>query len=328
MALVLYRRYVRRLSRFTFILSLMVCLAIGFFALFPNALNEAFLTFDLRPGNNGRLIGLLMISNLLVFVFIFILAARNDSLKRTLDRLMTAMTKQAFSGTPSGAPVSVIIPAYEEEQNIGLVLARMPKEVCGLQVEAVVVVDGGKDRTADVVREHNTGVATHIINRGQGAALRVGYELAIERGAQIVVTMDADNQHNPEEMENVIRPILENKADFVVGSRVLGSYEKDSYVRAMGVVLFNKLLTFLTGKYITDCSSGFRAIRTECLRELKLVQSQYQTTEMLLETLRHDFRFLEVPITISRRAYGQSKKGPTLVYALGFLRTIVVTWLR
>ncbi|MEP7284296.1 MAG: glycosyltransferase family 2 protein [Chloroflexota bacterium] len=327
-ALFLYRRFVRRLSNFTMIISLTICTLIIVFALFPNTLNDLLITYSLKPENGQRLIGLLMLSNLLIFLFLFILAARHDALQQTVDRLVTAITKQAYQGEHVGAPILVVIPAYDEEENIGLVLDRIPKEVCGKQVEAVVVVDGGTDRTAEVVKARKVGVATHVINRGQAASLRVGYSLAIERGAEIVVTLDADNQHHPEEMARLVKPILDGKADMVNGSRVLGHYEKDSQVRALGVVLFNYLISFMAGTRITDCSNGFRAIRTSCLRELTLVQTQYHATEMLLECLRRGFRFQEVPITISNRTYGVSKKGPSMYYALGFLRTIVVTWLR
>src|SRR5262249_11142528 len=179
-----------------------------------------------------------------------------------------------------------------------------------------------------VVKRFEAGLAIHVINRGGGAALRVGYAMAIERGVDIVVTMDADNQHHPEEIERLVRPILNGEADFVNGSRVLGHYGRDSSIRAGGVIFFNYLLALLTGIKITDCSNGFRAIRTACLAELTLSQSQYHATEMLLECIRRGFRFLEVPITISVRLHGQSKKGPTVRYALGFLRTVLLTWLR
>jgi len=324
----LCQRFVRRISRFTLLLSLLFGGALVGLALFPDSLNDLLLAFNLRRGSGQRLIGLLMFATLLLFIFTFVLSARNDELRRTVDRLVIEMTKKAYEGEPINAPIAVVIAAYEEEENIGLVLSRMPKQVCGKDVEAVVVVDGGKDRTAEVVKQHNVGVATHIMNRGQGLALRVGYELAIEHGASIVVTMDADNQHDPAEMERLVQPLLDDKADFVVGSRVLGTYEKESAIRAWGVIFFNRFLTAITGRKITDCSSGYRAIRTACLKHLKLVQRQYQTTEMLLEVLRHGFRFMEVPITISARAYGKSKKGPTLTYAIGFFRTIILTWLR
>jgi hypothetical protein len=326
--LFVYRRFIRRISNFTTVISLLVCILILFFALFPDGLNDFLSTFSLVPGNGTRLIGLLMLSNLLGFIFLFILASKHDSLRQTVDRLVTAITKQNFSSEAANAPILVVIPAYNEEQNIGPVLSRIPKEVCGKAVETVVVVDGGTDRTAEVVRAHKAGVVTHLINRGGGAALRVGYVMAIERGAEIVVTLDADNQHHPEEMERLVKPILDGLADCVNGSRVLGQYEKDSAVRAMGVTLFNYLLTLITGREITDCSNGFRAIRTSCLSELTLLQSQYHAAETLLECLRHGFRFVEVPVTVSPRLHGKSKKAPTMKYAFGFLRTIIVTWLR
>ena len=157
--------------------------------------------------------------------------------------------------------------------------------------------------------------------------MKAGYELALEDGAEIVVTLDADGQHMPEEIPIVLQPILEHRADLVNGSRILGTYERDNRLRATGVVFFSGLVSALTGMRITDCSNAFRAIRVDSLRQLELRQTQFQS-ELLIEALKKGQRVLEVPITIKRREGGVSKKGPSLKYAIGFMRAVMETWLR
>jgi glycosyltransferase involved in cell wall biosynthesis len=158
--------------------------------------------------------------------------------------------------------------------------------------------------------------------------LRAGFDLAAEAGADVVVTLDADGQHDPAEMSRLVEPVIDGRADLVIGSRVLGAYEKDSHVRAAGVVVFNWMVSALTLRRITDCSNGFRAIRVPALARLDLRQRQFHTSELLLEAIKKGLRVIEVPVTIRTRAGGVSKKGPTLKYAIGFTRAILGTWLR
>jgi glycosyltransferase involved in cell wall biosynthesis len=120
------------------------------------------------------------------------------------------------------SPVVGLICAYEEEDNIGAVLGAMPAEACGLPVSTLVIVDGGKDHTDRVAAE--AGATTFVLseNLGHGYALRVGYALAIEFGAQFVVTLDADGQNDPVEIPVMLQPLIDDEADFVVASRRLG----------------------------------------------------------------------------------------------------------
>ena len=105
--------------------------------------------------------------------------------------------------------IAILVPAYNEAENIGQVLDLMPSEVCGVQTAVLVVDDGSRDGTGDVAAEHGAVVARHVINRGGGAALRTGYRLMVDSGAEVVsVTLDADGQHLPSEMERLVKPVL------------------------------------------------------------------------------------------------------------------------
>ena len=147
-------------------------------------------------------------------------------------------------------------------------------------------------------------------------------------GADIVVTMDADGQHDPAEIERLVQPILNDQADFVLGSRLLGAREKDSQVRLVGIYTFNFILRLLTGVKFTDCSNGFRAFRLSELKKITLRQDQFHTTELIIEAVKKGGRITEVPVTVSRRLHGDSKKGRDLSYGYNFARTIVKTWFR
>lgn len=302
-------------------------IGIGFF---PNSLDVILGFFSFQRGSGGRLIGLLIFSNLLLYVLFYLALSRNRRMEFQLDKLVRELAKREYRErhTQSEAPIYVIIPAYNEGENIATVLAQIPEEVCGLKTRILVVVDGATDETESVVMGLRHASVTHTVNRGGGAALKAGYEVAIEDGASIVVTLDADGQHLPEQMAALVQPIVEDKADLVNGSRVLGEYEKDSHVRAAGVVLFNRLISILTMTTITDASNAFRAIRVDQLARLQLQQSQFHTSELLIEALKRGLRVQEVPITIRRRLAGETKKPPSIRYAWGFGKAIVSTWLR
>src|SRR6185503_8514008 len=122
-------------------------------------------------------------------------------------------------------------PAFNEAENVGDVIKQIPAMIEGHHVVPVVVSDGSTDGTATAAREAGAFVAELPIRRGGGLALRVGYDIALELGASVVVTMDADGQHRPEELATMVAPILAGEADYVNGSRMLGDFERESLVR-------------------------------------------------------------------------------------------------
>jgi glycosyltransferase involved in cell wall biosynthesis len=224
--------------------------------------------------------------------------------------------------------ILVVIPAYNEAENVGAVVSRVPERVCGLLTTVLVVDDGSADGTVEAAEAAGAMVARHLRNRGGGAALRTGYALAAEAGAAVVVTLDADGQHLPEEMGRLVGPILGGRADAVNGSRTLGSADPNTFSRELGLRLFNRVLTTLTRTEITDCSSGYRAIKTDSLAALELRQEQFHASEFLIEAVKRGLRLEEVPITVARRMHGETKKPATLGYGFGFTKAIVRAWLR
>jgi glycosyltransferase involved in cell wall biosynthesis len=227
------------------------------------------------------------------------------------------------------APTVAIIAALNEQDSIGAVLDAIPETACGLQIDTIVIDDGSTDRTSEVVGEHD-GVYLAKLERncGHGVALRLGYQLASEFAAQYVVTLDADMQWDPVEIPGVLEPLVRDEADFVIGSRVLGTAETDDSVRHAGVTFFAKLVSLLTGTTVTDTSSGFRAMRVELTQTVPQVQVQYQTSELLIGAIYQGYRITERPITMHKRLAGESKKGTNALYAGRYARVILTTWYR
>jgi glycosyltransferase involved in cell wall biosynthesis len=222
----------------------------------------------------------------------------------------------------------VVIAAYDEEGAIGGVLDEVPREACGITLDTLVVDDGSSDATTAVSLARNVHVATLEKNCGHGVALRLGYELAREHGAEFIVTMDADGEWDPADIPGVLQPLVDGEADFVVGSRVLGSDSADDRVRQAGVRVFAVLVRLLTGVRVTDTSSAVRAIRAEITAKVRQDQVQYQTSELLIGAIARGYRVTERPVSHRTRTAGQSKKGASLLYGARYAQVIVRTWWR
>lgn len=321
-----------QLSRLNSLVALLFAAVLAVVSIYPDASTPFLELFDFRQGeSSGRLIGLLVLSNLLLYLLFLRNAGVADLVNRNLTRFVQSQARQRFDEEfPSkdlGA-ICVVIPAYNEAENLGAVLERMPSQIDQHRVSVLVCVDGATDDTAVVAKKHGVAVAVHGINLGGGAALSTGYQIAIDKGADIVVTIDADGQNHPEEMPNLVRPLLNREADMTSGSRRLGSFEQDSLIRRAGVYFFSGVASILNRKRITDLSSGYRAIRSDCLQRLDLQQQQFHASEFMIEALSKGLRVKEVPITFSRRSGGESKKPGTFRYGWGFTKAILQTWLR
>jgi glycosyltransferase involved in cell wall biosynthesis len=229
-----------------------------------------------------------------------------------------------------GAPLAIVIPAYNEEPTVAEVIAEIPSEAAGLATEVIVVVDGAKDATAAEATRAGALVCAVAANRGQGAALKLGYWLARARGAEVICTIDADGQYEPEEIARVVRPILDDRADFVSGSRRLGSELTTDRTRHAGVIVFGGLLSVLVRHRVTDPACGLRAMRSEVTAAVTLEQPQYQASELMISAALNGFRLYEVATTMRDRDdhATKTKKGGNFGYGVRFARAAVHTWWR
>ena len=230
----------------------------------------------------------------------------------------------------AGAPVAVVIPAYNEEPTVADVVAEIPSQIAGLAAETIVIVDGATDATAEKAASAGALVCDVKVNRGQGLVFKLGYWLARKRGAEVIATIDADGQYDPLELERLVEPIVAGRADFVNGSRRLGTELTTDPVRHAGVIFFGGVVSVLVRQRITDPACGIRAFRAGLTEAITLEQQQYQTSEALIASAMSGFRLIEVPTTMRDRPAGatRTKKGPNLLYGLRFARAILRTWSR
>ncbi|HET7046648.1 MAG TPA: glycosyltransferase family 2 protein [Solirubrobacteraceae bacterium] len=230
----------------------------------------------------------------------------------------------------AGAPVAVVIPAYNEEPTVASVVAEIPNELGGLATEVIVVVDGSADATAAEAASAGALVCDIPVNRGQGVVFKLGYWLARARGAQVITTIDADGQYEPAELERLVEPIVAGRADFVNGSRRLGTELTTDPVRHAGVIFFGGVVSLLLQQRITDPACGLRAMRADISGSVRLEQPQYQSSELLIATAMNGYRVVEVATTMRDRPDGATgtKKGPNLLYGMRFARAVLGTWRR
>jgi len=325
-----FRRH--RLRRSDFSLCALAAIGLMLVSVHPPVMSLVRDLMALEDRQFSRLIAISILSNLALWLLVVHLRFRQGVDQDRFDALVRNLAREDFARNyPEHIPlpkIVVLIPAYNEAENIGRVLPDIPAELNGIPLLPIVIDDGSSDETVAVVRAAGVPVVRSPLRRGGGAALRVGFQIAADLGAEVAVTMDADGQHLPVEIGALVAPVLADRFDFVIGSRLLGRREKDSLVRLAGIHVFNGLIRLLSSVRISDCSNGFRALRISSLRDLRLRQDQYHTSELIIEAARRGIRIGEAPVTVRRRLGGESKKGRNWKYGLNFAKTIFKTWWR
>ena len=205
--------------------------------------------------------------------------------------------------------LAVVVPAMDEEATIGELLDRIKRvRVPGCEIFTVVVDDGSMDKTVEISRGRGAFVVRHEGNRGLGAAVRTGLRSAVAEGADLVAYLDADLEYYPEDIPRIIGPILEGKADYVLGSRFRG----ESGVRGMrayrwlGNHFFTALLALLTRRPITDGQTGMRAFSREAAANSEIIHDYNHAQVLTLDLTKKGYRLLEVPIRYRLREHGAS----------------------
>ena len=328
-AFAIWRRHEMRNVDVLILLLIAVGLALVAGTEIPDAILSA---FSFERENGTRIVGVAVFAILVLFLLVIRALAQSSRTTRELSSVLEGLAWEEFRA--AGHPdrfrdkIGVLVPAYNEAESIGQVLDRIPANVLGRETAVLVVDDGSRDGTGQVSQGHGAVVARHVINRGGGAAMRTGYRLLAESGADIVVTLDADGQHRPEEMERLVKPILDGQVAVAHGSRVLGEAEPNHYARELGIVFFNRLVSLITRTKVSDCSNGYRAVKTDVLPQLVLRQEQFHTSEFLIEAHKRGIPATEVPVTVEQRLHGHSKKPAVVRYGMGFANAIVRAWLR
>lgn len=220
--------------------------------------------------------------------------------------------------------VWILIAAYNEEKTIGKVV----KELINEGYKVLVVDDGSTDRTGEIAKKEGVIVLRHVINRGKGAALVTGTDYLIKKECQIIVHFDADGQHNAKDVKLLIKPIIENKADVVFGSRFLGTVENMPIMRRMvlkfGIMFTNLMLNIK----LTDVHNGLRAFSRNAFMKIKLTEDRFAyASELIEEVVKNKLTFCEVPVNIVYTDYSINK-GQKNLNAINILFRAILRRLR
>ena len=237
-------------------------------------------------------------------------------------RLRPASRQVEDSGMPPPQPVDgpvvLFLPAHNEEATVTGVVARMPSSVCGRPVRCLVVDDGSTDATAQLAAAAGAQVVAMGDNQGLGAAVRRGLAEALDRRAAAVAFCDADGEYDPAELERLVVPILEGRADYVVGSRFTGTIQHMLARRRLGNQLLTRILAFIARTPISDGQSGYRALSCTAASAAVIGHDYNYAQVLTLDLLAKGYRYQEVPITYHYRTTGRS-----FVRPLGYLRRVI-----
>ena len=226
-----------------------------------------------------------------------------------------------------GKLLSVVIPMYNEEPTVGNVIRRLKFVLSetGVRYEIIVVDDCSQDRSVKVAVENCVRVLKLKQHMGKGYVLRAGFEKA---EGDIIATIDSDGSHLPEELPLLVLPVVQGKADLVIGSRFSTQTSATSSRNQAGNKLFNFLIRILTGASISDSQSGYRVMTRKVLESLHLLSGEYEIeSEMLVKIVKGKFRIRELPITFEQRTYSRSGIDP-IVDGFKILVSILSAFLR
>jgi len=200
--------------------------------------------------------------------------------------------------------ISVVIPAYNEEQAIFGVIGGIKDKVNSV----IVVDDGSTDKTAELASQAGARVINHFLNRGQGAALQTGINFALQNGADIIVTYDADGQHQASDLEAIIKPLLLGEAEVVLGSRFLNKKNDIPILRRLVLKLATSFTRLYTGLSVSDAHNGFRAFSRKAAELIEIRQDgMAHASEIIEQIKKHQLKFKEVPVTIKYTDYSLQK---------------------
>ena len=191
--------------------------------------------------------------------------------------------------------ITIGIPAFNEEKNIGKVIVTLKK----ITNDIIVCDDGSSDLTKEIAEGLGVKVISHTKNMGYGEAIKSIFNEAKKKESEILVTFDADNQHRPEDITNIVKPILDKQADMVIGSRFLKNETNMPNYRKFGVKVLTKVTNMSIKENLTDSQSGLRAYQKKVLQIINLTDSGMGiSTEILIKSHQNKFRIVEVPIQI------------------------------
>lgn len=232
--------------------------------------------------------------------------------------------------------VILIIPAYNEQDNIlntyKSIINYNKKNKTNYDV--IVINDGSKDKTEEILIKNKIPHITLIHNLGIGGAVQTGYKYAYENGYDIAVQFDGDGQHDVSYVKNIIEPIINNKVDFTIGSRFIdpqASEFKSTFTRQLGIKIISKVIKMVTHKKVFDTTSGFRACNKRIIKEFAdSYPTEYPEPITTTELLKKGYSFEEIPVSMNERIGGTSsiRAWKNLYYMINVCLSILMVAIR
>ena len=172
----------------------------------------------------------------------------------------------------------------------------------------IVVNDGSSDKTEEIAKSKGVRVLTHLVNRGLGGALGTGIKYALLKGAELIITFDADGQHLVEDALKVMKPVAEGKADLAIGSRLKGDVSQMPFIKRFGNFALDAITAVFAGRYVSDSQSGLRCFNRKCASKVKITCDRYAvSSEIIIEANKKGCRIVEVPIRAVYTKYAMKK---------------------
>lgn len=202
-----------------------------------------------------------------------------------------------------GLKIGIVMPAFNEEKNIGKTLSLIPKDISE-KLDIVIVDDGSTDNTLKIASKYDTIIIQHPINKGNGAAIQTGLDFCKNANYDIVIIIDADGQHEPSYIIDFIKPIVEEHYDYVIGNRFYYFYDM-TIVKKVCSRVMSFILSFFLDQKISDPTMGYRALSSRVVKHLNCESNYSITLEMLFKIVPYYYT-CEIPIKINQRLYGKS----------------------
>lgn len=242
------------------------------------------------------------------------------------------ITTKNWPTSPTHYPNTlIVIPAFNEAKNIGIVLDEIGEELPDIPV--LVINDGSSDATAHVAKEHGAKVISLPYNSGYGVALQTGFLYAVQNRYSVVVQMDGDRQHDSKSIKSLLKEIQSENVDVIIGSRFLGACQyKASFARQIGIFIFGKLASWLIGKKITDPTSGFQAVKGGAIKFMAsdFYPPDYPDADFIILLHRFGYKIREIPVNMRANMDNKSmhRGHKTIYYIFKMFLSIMVTLLR
>ena len=240
-----------------------------------------------------------LLSSYFIFVIFFLVISKKIVYNNKKSKKLKLQEQMHYPGLKIG----IIMPAFNEEMNIGNTLSLIPEDISD-KLDIIVVDDGSTDDTLKIASMYHTIIIQHPFNKGNGAAIQTGLEFCKNANYDIVIIIDADGQHEPIYIKDFIKPIVEEYYDYVIGNRFYYYYDM-GIIKKLCSRVMSFVLSFFLDQQISDPTMGYRALSSRVVKYLNCVSDYSITLEMLFKIVPY-FHSCEIPIKINQRLYGKS----------------------